>query len=63
LPDFGLFIFRRRRIYSTASHPLVHFSLIELPKPTDLVARHSPFTNPFVGRIPLDAEMVRNLIY
>jgi hypothetical protein len=63
LSDFGLFIFRRRSVRTTASHPLVNFSLIEFPKPTDLVARHLPFTNPLVDRIPLDTEMVSNLIH
>jgi len=48
---------------SARLHPLVHFFLVELPKPTDLVARHLPFTDPLVDRIPLDTEMVSNLIY
>lgn len=63
MSDFGLFIFRRRSVCTTASHPFVNFSLIEFPKPTDLVTRHLPFTDPLVDRIPLDTEMVSNLIH
>jgi len=47
---------------STRFHPLTYFFSVELPEPTDLVARHLPFANPLVDRIPLDVEMVSNLI-
>ena len=33
-------------------HPFVHFFLIELPQPTDLVTRHLPFADPLVDSIP-----------
>jgi len=50
-------------VCSARLHPIVHFFLVKFPKPTDFVARHLPFANPFVDRIPLDAEIVSNLIY
>jgi hypothetical protein len=48
---------------ASAANPRIDFLLIEFPKPADFMARHLPFADPIIDRIPLDAEMASNLIH
>lgn len=47
---------------SPTANPIIDLRFVELPKPTNLVSWHLPFTNPLVDRVPFNPEMVCNLI-
>ena len=52
------------RLHRSASlHPYIHFIFLEFPKTTDSMGRHGLIADPFVNRIPLDAEIGANFIY